>query len=368
MKNAKKVIYLDHLRHNIGIIRSLIPTTARICLAVKADGYGHGAVEIAKTAAEEGVTWFGVANVEEGTELREAGIKGHILSFSLVLPADIPRLIEYAVTPIIADRGFLRLLQEHLPSGKAPYPVHCMIDTGMGRIGCSPETSLSLSEEVARTEKVSLEGICTHFARADTADQTFSREQLRRFLQAVSTIRNSGINPGLLHAANSGAVIGLPESHFDMVRPGIMAYGYYPSREQERKFELKPVMEFVTKVVYIKEVEKNTPISYGSVYRTTEKTKIATLAAGYGDGYFRMLSNTGKVLINGKLYPVAGRVTMDQIMVDLGPESDVSLYDDAVLFGPTPGAPSAEDIADLCGTIPYEITCALSKRVYPEYR
>ena len=368
MQNSRSTVYTDHLRHNLSVIRSLIPAKTEICLAVKANAYGHGAPETAKAAEKAGVRWFGVANTDEGIELREAGIGSRIMLFSLVLPDDIPRLIRHSITPVAADTAFIGRLEEHLPKNASPYPVHCIIDTGMGRIGCQPAESAALAEAVAASTKLKLEGMCTHFARADAGDTSFSEEQLGTFLDCISAIRNKGIEPGILHAANSGAIIGLPRSHLDMVRPGIMAYGYYPSKEQERKFQLKPVMDFSSSVVFIKEVGPGAPVSYGSTYRTEKKTKIATVAAGYGDGYFRALSNKGQVCIRGKLYRVAGRVTMDQIMVDLGPDSDVELYDRAVLFGPGPPALSAEDIAGLCGTIPYEVTCAVSKRVLREYK
>ena len=371
MQNTRSTIYIDHLRHNIDAIRTFIPATTEICLAVKANAYGHGAPETTKAAEKAGIRWFGVANTDEGIELREAGITSRIILFSLALPADIPRFIKHNITPVVADRGFLPLLERHLPlntPSALPYPVHLIIDTGMGRIGCPPEEARSLAEAIVSSPKLNLEGTCTHFAQADAADLSFSREQLKVFLNCIAELRKRGIDPGILHAANSGAIIGLPASHLDMVRPGIMAYGYYPSKEQERKVPLKPVMEFASNVVFIKEVGPNSPISYGSTFRTKQATRIATVAAGYGDGYFRKLSNRGKVCIRGKLYPVAGRVTMDQIMVDIGQDSDVRLYDPAVLFGPDPEALSAEDIADLCETIPYEVTCAISKRVLREYK
>lgn len=368
MRNTRCSIYLHHLRHNLGVIRSLIPAKTEICLAVKANAYGHGAAETVKTAEKAGVRWFGVANTDEGIELREAGVSSRIMLFSLVLPGDIPRFVRHNITPVLADKQFIPLLERHIPPEKVPYPVHCIIDTGMGRIGCHPAEAVSLAEAAAASAKLKIEGICTHFANADAGERSFAEQQLDIFLSCIENIRGAGIDPGILHAANSGAIIGFPASHLDMVRPGIMAYGYYPSAEQERRVLLKPVMEFASYVVFMKEAAAGSPISYGSTYRTSARTRIATVAAGYGDGYFRALSNKGKVCIRGKLYPVAGRVTMDQIMVDLGTDSDVELYDPAVLFGPDPKALSAEDIAGLCGTIPYEITCAVSKRVLREYR
>jgi alanine racemase len=192
---------------------------------------------------------------------------------------------------------------------------------------------------------------------------SFTNDQVDVLSGIVEELKRGGIDPGLIHAANSGGIIGHPRSHFDLVRPGIMLYGYYPSREQARELDLRPVMGLETRIVFLKRVPAGTGISYGLTYRTSRETTIATIPCGYGDGYSRLLSGKSKVLVNGKLYPVAGRVCMDQTMVDLGPDSRAELFDRVVLFGPDPGAPTAEDLAEIIGTIPYEITCNINKRV-----
>jgi alanine racemase len=272
-------------------------------------------------------------------------------------------VVEYDIAPFVADSATISLLGDAAKGKSRPFPVHLKIDTGMGRIGCTPREAPDLAEQIDRDRNLYLEGTCTHFPRADGVDQSFTRYQLDLFLKAVEEIRKRGIDPGLLHAANSGAILGLQESHLDMVRPGIILYGYYPSKEQPRPLDIKPVYELETEIFFLKKVPADTPVSYGSTYHTREETYIATLPIGYGDGYSRLLSNSATVLIKGNTYPLVGRVCMDQIMVDLGHSTDVKLYDRAVLFGPDPTGPTAETLAALIDTIPYEITCAVSKRV-----
>ena len=371
MRPTRGVIHLNNLRWNIRQFRRILNPSVQICMAVKADAYGHGASRIVKTAVEEGIGWFGVATVYEGVRLRREGIQARLLLFSLPFPEEIPLLFQYNISPFVADAATISRLEtaaEEELRTKAPlnagrFPVHLKIDTGMGRIGCFPEDAPGLAEQIARSSRLFLEGTCTHFPGSDTKDQAFSKKQTALFLRSVDGIRSRGVNPGILHAANSGAVVGLPESHLDMVRPGIILYGYYPSREQPRKLEIRPVYELQTRVMFLKKVPAGTPISYGSIYRTKGTTWIATLPVGYGDGFPRLLSNKAQVRIGEKMYPLAGRVCMDQIMVDLGPETEVRLNDTAVLFGPGPAGPTAETIAEAIGTIPYEITCGISKRV-----
>ncbi len=350
------------------MVRRHVGPGPEICMAVKADGYGHGAVEVSKTAISAGVSRLGVAVVEEGVQLREAGIEAPVLLFSLPVPGSFPLLFRYGIAPFIADRETAGELSAAAPVGAPPLPVHLKLDTGMGRIGCSPEEAPSIAESIAALPGIRLEGVCTHFAAADSADRRFTLEQIGRFRGAVKEIRRRGIDPGILHASNSAAVLDFPEAHFDMIRPGIILYGYYPSRELERFLPVLPVMEFRSEVIFRKRVPADTPVSYGLSYRTRTETVIATIPAGYGDGYNRLLSNQGLVTIRGRRYPVAGRVCMDQFMVDLGPDSDIAVGDEAILFGPEKEALSAEDVADRCGTIPYEITCAISRRVPRVYR
>jgi alanine racemase len=354
-------IHLNNLKHNIRQIRSRIGDKSKICAAVKADAYGHGAIEVCRAAVSEGVSCFGVATAFEGIEIREAGIKQSVLMYSLPFPYELESIVKYNISVFIADKSGIDLLDREASRQKKMAEVHLKVDTGMGRIGCRPEDALMLACYISGKKNLSLSGVCTHFPVSDIKSDDFTYKQLIVFNSSIDKMREEGINPGEIHAANSGAIIAYPESYFTTVRPGIMLYGYYPSSDQKRILDLKPVMEFKTKVSFIKTVEKGTPISYGMTYRTKARTRIATLCAGYADGYSRLLSNKGKVKIGGSLYPVAGRVCMDQTMVDVGLDSEISVGDDAVLFGPD--TQTAEDIADIMNTIPYEVTCLVTKRV-----
>jgi len=363
MRGTRAIIHLCNLRSNIEIVRSLTGKGIKLCMAVKANAYGHGAVGIARTALDAGIDVLAVATAEEGAELREAGITAPLVLFSLPLPEEISDVVRYDIQPFVADAGLARAFSEEAKRQGKRLPVHLKVDVGMGRIGVKPEGLFTLAQDVSRLPGLSIGGICTHFPASDGAADQETLNQIVMFRAAVERLRASGLSTGLVHAANSGAVMAYPEAYFDMVRPGIIMYGYYPSREQERRFPFKPVMELQTRVVFLKRVAPGTPISYGMTYRTESETVIATIGIGYGDGYPRLLSGKAKVLIKGSLYPVVGRICMDQCMVDLGKNPDISLYDTVTLFGPDPAGPDAEDLADAIGTIPYEITTGVQNRV-----
>ncbi len=358
---TRAIIHLNNFRHNIRQIKNRVGETKKIYAAVKADAYGHGVVEICKAALEEGVKAFGVATVYEAIELRAIGIKLPVLIYSLPFSNELSEIVRWDLAVFIANKTGLEQLAKEAEKQKKTAQVHIKIDTGMGRIGCRPEEAHILAELISENRNLQLDGICTHFPVSDEKVNEFTLSQIKTFNSCIKKIIDIGIDPGEIHTANSGAIIGYPDSYFTAVRPGIMLYGYYPSHDQERILDLKPVMEFVTKVSFIKTVDKDTPISYGMTYRTKSKTKIATLTVGYADGYSRLLSNKGKVLINEKLYPVAGRVCMDQTMIDIGINSDIKIGDDVTLFGPN--EQTAEDVADIMKTISYEVTCLITKRV-----
>lgn len=354
---------MGNLRENIRAIRAQVGQEVSVCLAVKADAYGHGAIEVAQVAIEEGVECLGVATLSEAVELRAAGIQSDLILLSLCIPEEIEDIVAYKVFPVVASAEMIEIFgQEGKRQGKQ-VTCHLKIDTGMGRIGCTPEEAVPLAEKIKNHGFLKLGGVCTHFPGSDLADTAFTLKQINIFNNIIDQIQAGGIDPGLIHAANSGAIINIKESYFNMVRPGISVYGYYPSKEIPNIIPLKPVMEFRTKVVFLKKVPKGTPLSYGMTYTTNEETWIATLPVGYGDGYNRLLSNRGKVAIRNRLYPVVGRVCMDQCLVNLGSRTDVNLYDDAVLFGPEPPALDADALADMIGTISYEVTCFVAKRV-----
>ena len=338
-------------------------------MPIKADAYGHGAVQIAKTSLTAGADCLGAATAAEGAELREAGIIAPILLFSQPHPQDIPVIIESAITPFVSDTWFAGALDEQAKKAKIRLPVHLKIDTGMGRIGCSAEEAPAVAKFIAGCAGLELAGTATHFAVADSADEkdiAYTRAQIARFKEAVSSIRGAGVDPGIVHAANSGAVILHADSWFDMVRPGILLYGYKAVEENETSshfepLKVQPVMELRTTVVMIKKVKKGESISYGRTWIAGEDTNIAVLPAGYADGLPRLASGKWQVVISGRSYPLVGRFSMDQCCVNLGPETDVNRWDEAVIFGGE--AKDAAALASVAGTIPYEITCNINKRV-----
>jgi alanine racemase len=366
MRATRAIIYRENLRFNIDQIREKIGSNVKLCVPVKADAYGHGAVEIAAAAMEAGAFCLAVASVQEGEILRQGGIEAPIMLFSLPIPEDIAIIIDSRLTPFVADEQLASMLDAAAKQRGARLSVHLKVDTGMGRIGCTPDSAVALAKAILAYGNLALEGVCTHLPASSSTsadDILFTRNQIASFAAVVDSIRKAGIDPGIVHAANSGGVLFFPECYFDMVRPGILVYGYYPSADLPVSIPVKPVMELETRIVFLKKVPAGTPISYGRTYTTTEETEIATIPVGYGDGLNRLMSSNGEVAIKGKRYPIVGRVCMDQCMVNLGRNSGVKLYDRAIVFGPTPAAPTADDIARRIGTIPYEVTCNINKRV-----
>jgi len=363
MRATKAIIHLENLRHNIRLVRRHVGPDKKICMAVKADAYGHGVHKVVQTALSEGIESFAIATVQEGIDIRTEGVDVPILLLSLPLPEELPEVIRHGLTPLVTDRHFLRVLEDAAAEQGRRIEVHLKVDTGMGRIGCFPEDAVELATLTSASRWLRLAGVCTHFPVADLPENAFTTAQIERFAKIIEAIRAKGIDTGLVHAANSGAVLGYPASHFDMVRPGILLYGYYPSQDQPRALPVRPVMELESRIVFLKRVPKGTSISYGMTYLTDRETTIATIPVGYGDGYSRLLSGRGEVLVDRKRYPIVGRICMDQLMVDLGAAPSVALYDRVTLFGPDPDGPDAEHIATLIGTIPYEVTCDINKRV-----
>ncbi len=249
-----------------------------------------------------------------------------------------------------------------------PIDVHIKIDTGMGRVGVPFEKAISFIESVHKLDGIFLKGLYTHFATSDEKDKQYANLQFDRFQTIISQIKKKGIHIPLKHVANSGAILDMPETHLNMVRPGIMMYGYYPSNETTESVAIKPAMTFKSKVSYIKDVAENTSVSYGRKFITDKSTRIAALPVGYADGYNRLLTNKGIVTIQGEKFPVVGRVCMDLILVDLGDNKKIKVNDEVILFGKAEdNAFSVNEICSLLNTIPYEVTCWVSKRVPRKY-
>lgn len=367
MRCSRAFIHLDHLRHNLSAMRDCIDAKTKMCLAVKANAYGHGAVEISREAVSFGVDYLAVATAAEGLELRAAGIDTPILLLIPPPKVEIPAILENHISSVVIDTGKIGIFQHAARKIGIKANLHLKIDTGMGRIGCNPRASKDLALYIERAAELTLEGVCTHFAAADNALSDFTREQITLFDGCLSSIRDAGIEPGIIHAANSGAMLAFPQARYDMVRPGILAYGYMPSDSMANSIGVRPLMELRSKIIQIKKVSAGTPLSYGLTYITARDTHIGTVAIGYADGYNRGLSNRGSALISGRRYPVVGTVCMDQLLIDLGETLRVTEDDEVTLFGPDCGAPDAAEIARLTGTIPYEVICGIDSRVPREY-
>ncbi len=363
MRPTRAIIHTDNFRHNIQLVRNQVGRDKKVCAAIKADAYGHGANELCSIAIEEGVSYFAIATVGEGISLRKSNLTIQILLLTLTSPDEFPDIVSNSIQPFVADRAYIKGLNKEAKNQSHVLDVHLHIDSGMGRIGCKPEEAAELAMLIDSLGNINLKGVSTHFACADEPSKPMTNDQISKFKYAVDQIKETGIDPGIVHASNSAAIVDYPESWIDMVRPGIILYGYYPGQDQKRTLAVKPVMEFRTEVVFIKKVPAGQPLSYGATYVTEKETYIATLPVGYGDGYNRLLSSKGIILINGKKYTVAGRVCMDQLLIDLGPDADVDLYDEAILFGGGSDAQTAENLADMLNTISYEITCNVNKRV-----
>lgn len=359
-------INLDNLQHNISEIKRITSSGAFLCAVVKADAYGHGAVEVANTALSCGAKYLAVAILEEAVFLREAGIKAPILILGFTPEEQFDKIVKYGITQTVYNLNSAKLLSKKAKECGVKAKVHIKLDTGMSRIGFQAQMScLPEIEEIFKLPGIEVEGIFTHFAKADEKDKSFTKEQYEKFDMIVKALESRGFRIPIKHVANSAAIIDLPEMHLDMVRPGIILYGIYPSDEVKReKINLKPVMSFKTRVSHVKRVPAGTPISYGGTFVTKRESVIATLPVGYADGYPRLLSSRAEVLIKGKRAPIVGRICMDQCMVDVTDVPGVRPGDDVELFGEGKnGEVTADEIARIVGTIPYEIVCGISKRV-----
>lgn len=355
---------LDAIRQNV---RTLKPEGSELMAVVKANGYGHGDVPVARAALEAGATWLGVALVEEGLRLREAGIEAPILLLS-EFPADSEKdVISANLTPTLYSAGKVRALAEAGRASVRTPRAHLKVDTGMHRVGVPPDSAVELARSL-RAQGVEVEGVWTHFARSEELDVPTTQAQLERFLAALRDLEEAGIRPRYRHAANSGATIAWPGSHLDLVRVGIAMYGIPPGPELVGRPGLRPAMSLRSRVSHVRRLGPGEAVSYGHRYRLERESTIATIPIGYADGYLRALTNTGRVLIRGRRYPVAGTVTMDQLMVDLG-DDRVAVGDEVVLFGRQETEEiRAEEVGGWAGTIGYEIVCAVSERVPREYR
>ncbi|MBN1662591.1 MAG: alanine racemase [Deltaproteobacteria bacterium] len=353
---------LDNFSKNWDEVKRLVGPSVKILQAVKADAYGHGAIEISNIALQNGAAYLGIANADEGIQLRVSGITAPILILSPSSESEISDIIKYDLIPSVSDLPFARLLQDRYLKANRRAPIHIEVDTGMGRGGTMCEEAFEMIREILTLPNIVIEGIFTHLAVSETVND-HNEAQWQRFKALLDKLTQEGISIPLKHMSNSGAILNYPKMHLDMVRPGIMTYGIYPSGETAGKATLAPVMSFKTRIVLIKEFPEGAGIGYGRSYITDRPMRIATLPVGYGDGYGLILSNQGEVLIRGKRARIVGRISMDMCTVDVSHISDCEVGDEAVLLGSQGDESiSANDIAGRVNTISYEILCALGKR------
>lgn len=358
-------INLDNFRHNFREVKRLASGKKTIGV-IKADAYGHGAVELAAVLEEEGADYFGVAVISEALELRRNGYKQPILILGFTPPVFARDIVENDITQTIFNYELAEAISEEAVRLNKQARVHIKLDTGMGRVGFLPEDiAVSEIKRISKLKNIYIEGIFTHFAAADEEKKEFSQLQFERYSKTIDNLKKEGIDFEIRHMANSAAIIDLPETYYDAVRPGIMLYGYYPSEEVLKdRLELKPVMELRANIVNIKEVPGDTPISYGRKFYTNKKSRIATLPFGYADGYTRLLFEKSFVIAKDNPAPVVGRICMDQCMIDITDCGDIKVGDEVIVMGESKGiSNNADDIAKRLGTISYEVLCMVSKRV-----
>lgn len=361
LRDARAEIDLDAIRHNLTEIRRHISPTAKLCAVVKANAYGHGAIAVSKVAVECGADFLAVATVDEGLELRRAGFTLPILILGLV-PSDAAEVVvANDLTQTVADFALAEKISAAAVKLNKRAKIHLKIETGMGRIGVAPAEAVELAVKISRLPSVELEGIFSHFADADSLDRTFTNRQIKIFSDVAEKIQAAGVALKIRHIAESAAALDIPAAHFDMVRSGIITYGLYPSADVRRTIELKPAMKLVARVVYLKKIPAGTSIGYGREFIAERDSVIATLPLGYADGYIRAYKNFHAEVIGKGLAPIAGRVCMDQTMLDVTNLRGVEVGDEVILFGSD--AVTIDDAARHLQTINYEVTCLVSARV-----
>jgi alanine racemase len=367
-------IDLNAIAHNVQALMRLLAPPCRLLVAVKANGYGHGAVRVAQTALASGATFLGVARIDEGIELRLAGIKQPILVFGYTRPERAGDLVRHDLTQTVYDLPTAKAYSEKAKALGRDLCIHIKFDTGMGRLGmvsqvphiALPTTAVIESvKRIAGLPGLTIEGLFTHFACADSKDKSHAEMQFAIFSRLLHHLESEGIRVALRHAANSAAIIDMPHTHLDLVRAGISVYGLYPSNEVDRKrVALVPAMTLKTRVIHLKEVPAGFAVSYGSTWKSPRSTRIATVPVGYADGYNRRQSNRGQMLVRGQRAPVVGRVCMDLTMLDVGHIPDVAIGDEVIVFGGKgKNSLPADELAAGLDTINYEIVSALTGRV-----
>jgi alanine racemase len=358
---------LSALRWNLAYLRNTLAAEVQILAVVKANAYGHGDIEITRTLSQNGVRYFGVATVQEGIRLRQAGISDSVIVLGGLYPEEFEALLEHSLTPVVTEPRILRTLDALASARNHCIDCHLKIDTGMGRLGWLADNVHEWLPDLEDLDAVNIHGIMSHFAIAEGVESSSRYRQLAGFRKVLAALREAGHEPVLAHMANSAALLTFPESHFDMVRPGGSLYGIFSHPPLSRNNPLKPVLSWRSRVLQVKRIHRNHPVSYGETFVTTRDSAIATLSVGYADGLKRSLSNKGSVLIRGQRAPIVGLVTMDLTMVDVTDIAGVQQGDEVVLLG-TQGQEtiSAEEVAGWANTISYEILTSISSTI-PRY-
>ena len=357
-------VNLAALAHNISRIKHYLSPGCEVMAIVKANAYGHGAVECAQMLTRQGIRRFAVASLEEGIELRQAGISAPIVVLGALFEAQIADLVAHQLTPVVSDGRILPALAQAASSHPSPYPIHLKIETGMGRLGFSPDELRPLLDSPLLQSALHVEGLMTHLADADGTDTAFTERQLGAFHAILEQVRQRGLTVPLVHTANSAAIVRFPEAHFSLVRPGIMLYGYHTLPTSVPAPDLTPVLSLRSTIVQLRTIPRGGTVSYNGTFIATRPTRIAVLPIGYADGYSRRLSNRGSVLIQGRRAPIVGLVCMDMTMVDVTDIAPVQVGETVTLIGQQGGASIwADEVADWIGTIPYEVLCGIGSRV-----
>lgn len=357
-------IDLSALKHNIEAIKKWVGTQVNIIGVVKADAYGHGDYEVCKVLQNHGVETLGIAILEEGIHLRTKGILTPLLLLGGIFEDQIDAIIRYNLMPTVYDLKLAGAISQRAHYFSRNMKVHVYVDTGMGSIGVKHNKAVEFVKALKTMQNIIVDGIFTHCSSSDEKDPSYTNLQIKRFKDVLAGLEEIKLHIPFRHMANSGAIIGHPDAHLNTVRPGLSLYGMYPAEEVSRNIRIRPVMSFKTKIVHIKDMEAGDVVGYGRTCRITKPSRIATLPLGYDDGYNRLLSNQGKVIIRGIKAPIVGRVCMDQCFVDVSIIRDASVGDEVALYG-SQGRETitVESVAKQLNTIPYEITCNISKRV-----
>ena len=372
VKRTWAEISLDAVAHNFNEIKNKVGKSSKICCVIKADGYGHGAVELAHIYEELGADFFAVSNIDEGIEIRNSGCRLPIVILGYTPVADAKRLSEYNISQAVFSLEYANDLSKECVKRNCTCKIHIKVDTGMSRIGfmCQqfPRDDYSIKEicEACKLPNLELEGLFTHFCVSDEADEgrEFTQKQYANFINIRNALEENGLQIEYCHCSNSGAIEDYPDTYCDMVRAGIILYGLAPSPKLSDKLDLIPAMTLKTAVAYVKELKKGADISYGRTFTAPCDMKIATVPIGYADGYIRSNAKDGYMLINGKKAKIVGRICMDQTMLDVTDIEDVKTGDEVIVFGAGKnGEPTADSVAKNTDTINYEVVCLVGKRV-----